>query len=102
MESKFEGLINRFEGLLDRMEGEIGGSGAAPKGKKAKGIKLHPQHESRIRAWWHRVVEKVKSWAKAAYNIGKETLHFVIECVEKAFFFIEDVIKLAGSSKNPG
>lgn len=102
METKLEGLLDRFEGLLDRLESAEGGPAPKKGGKGKATVKLHPQHESRIKAWWHKVVSKLKEWAKAAYDIGKKTLHFVVECVEKAFFIIEDVIKLAGSEKNPG
>ena len=103
METKFEGLLDRFEGLLDRMEAGEGGSlGGKASGKGKKGVKMHPKHESRLKAWWHRVIAKLKEWGKAVYEIGKKTLEFVVECVEKAFFIIEDVIKLAGSEKNPG
>ena len=97
-----DALLARFEGLLDRMESGVGGAGGSGKGGKKKGVKLHPEHEKRVKGWWSRVVAKLKDWVKTVVKIGKETLHFVVECVEKAFFFIEDVIKLAGSSKNPG
>ena len=48
------------------------------------------------------MIAKLKEWGKVVIKYAKKTLDFVVECVEKAFFVIEDVIKLAGSEKNPG